>query len=173
MFGHRQWLGGCFSQKLLSQFLQIRRELADSLISLRTVLAQRFRYQLLKLAWHVVEEPKPGGLSSQNQGDDLVSRAGFERRDSGDHLVQDYSETPDVRSYVHRTLAQMLRRHIPDRAHLCARFSVHVRDSRVLVDVLPPGVAFVQLGQTKVQHLNVAVLTEHYVFRFDIAMDHA
>ncbi len=108
-------------------------------------------------------------LALENAADHVGRRITGERQRTGHHLVQHHTETPDVAARIDVCAAGLLRRHVrrrPDddsfarERRLCRRF---VRLMK----------CFRQLRDAEVEHLYVAVSTNHHVFRLHIAMHDA
>ena len=111
------------------------------------------------------ERRQRGGLAASNG--DLVAEQGVEdrgfaldrqRMSTGEELVQQDSQRPDVGAQVDLRAARLLRRHIGERSETYAR-------QGEVGDVSP--------SQPEVEDLHFAVVGDEYVRRLDVAMDDA
>ncbi len=102
-------------------------------------------------------------------GDDLLRRAASEERASGQHFVQHATEREDVGASVDAIAADLLWRHVAERAeHDVRRRSRQRRTIAIEERHLDP-----TQGQTEVENLDRAVVGEKHVLRLEIAVDDA
>src|SRR5215467_6972361 len=85
-----------------------------------------------------------------------------------DHLVKHNAKTENVAARINLLATRLFGRHVLHCAHHKAGGNVHVLGSSCLGRSL---LLLGELGQTKVEHLYVAVVAQHDVFRLDVAMD--
>ena len=93
-----------------------------------------------------------------------------ERRASCDELIQKCAEREDVRGGTDRIAADLLGRHVSNRAH---GDPGRRRDLRGRCDKSDRADGCVELGQTEVEELDATVVQKKYVLGFEIAMDDA
>ena len=92
----------------------------------------------------------------------------LEWRAARDHLVKHNPKTENVAARINLPATGLFGRHVLHCAHHQAGGNVHVLGSSRLRRRL---LLFGEFGQTKIQHLYVAVVAQHDVFRLDVAMD--
>src|SRR6188508_1029276 len=105
----------------------------------------------------------------ENRGADnrTASRKGLT---TGRHFVQDHPEREEVRSRVDLFVAELLRRHVGQRAHRTAGF--RQERSRLELRRPPELKTWVGLDQTEVENLGSA-RREQNIRRLDITVDDA
>ena len=110
-------------------------------------------------------------LFAQDRAERVGRRLAVERPLARDHLVEDCSQTEQIRATVHRLRAHLLRRHVADRSqhHAGARAR---GDGGVLAGHRPL-VGPHQLGEAEVEDLDAAVPGQEEILGLQIPVDDA
>src|SRR5258706_8091368 len=163
-----------FSLKLepLLQFLQIRFQFLDCLITLVNVLAQSLHYDPFEFRGRVRREPgqrRRIGLGYRNNNVGL----GFaqEGRAARRHFIKHHTQTPNVSARIDRLASGLLGRHVLRSSEDDAGVSLDQGPGYGFGISLFLVGSFGELGEAEIQNFNVAVAPNHYVFRLDVAMD--
>ncbi len=139
------------------------------------VLFQAALQQAHNRVWRRIWQPPPLGLMLEHSGQRVRRRLAVKGRLAGEHFEDDATECPDVGARVDRLAARLLWRHVGRRAEDDSRLSHRGgRDRRGVVGLGLEAWGLVErFGETKVQHLHRAVLTQLDVRGLEIAMDDA
>ena len=111
---------------------------------------------------------------AENRADGVGRTALPERRLSRDHLVEHGAEREDVAARVHRFATHLLGRHVAHGAHDDAFGGAHLRIGHgrgIGERTVRHGIH--QLGQAKVDDLEVAVLRDEQVFGLEVTVNDA
>ena len=106
-----------------------------------------------------------------NRDDDVGLGFAREWRVTRSHFVEHDAETPDVGARIDRFAARLLGRHVLRCSQNHPRIRLDQSAGYRLGVGLLRDCSFGELCQAKIQNLNVAVAANHYVFRFDVAMN--
>src|ERR1051326_8573578 len=99
-----------FKIQTLPEPAQIREQFLDRLVTLVTILAQRFHHDPVELGRNVGSEASDRRwLFLRDRNDDVSRSFSFERSAASDHLVDHNAETPDVAARINRLAASLFR----------------------------------------------------------------
>src|SRR5262249_31517601 len=88
---------------------------------------------------------------------------------TGKHLVKNRAEGKDVRTLINRSAFQLFGRHVSDCSHHNTRIRIDAPCWNICLRLIAVGLR--QLGETKVENLYAAIISNEDVVGFEIAMD--
>ena len=159
---------------LAQRLLDFDSSVPDVVEAVPHVHAQAAMKQVAQLAGGVHWQQCPVGLFLQDRRERVRNRLAGKKTLAREHFEQHHAERPDVGALVHRLPPRLLRRHVGGgseeesrrrRSRRHRRRLRYVRRSRL--------VSRVRLREAEIEHLDLAVLRELDVRRFQVAVDDA